>query len=31
LEGMGLVNAYFFDTKPYYLVVGNKDKSCVDL
>ena len=31
LEGMGLVNTYFFDTKPYHLVVGNKDKSCVDL
>ena len=31
LEGTGLVNAYLFDAKPYYSVVGNKDKSCVDL
>ena len=31
LEGTGLVNAYFFDAKPYYLAVVNKDKSCVDL
>ena len=29
--GTGLVNACFFDAKPYYLAVGNKDKSCVDL
>jgi hypothetical protein len=31
VEGAGLVNAYFFDAKPYYLAAGNKDKSCVDL
>jgi hypothetical protein len=30
-EWTGLVNAHFFDAKPYYLAVGNKDKSCVDL
>ena len=30
-EWTGLVNAHFFDAKPFYLAVGNKDKSCVDL